>query len=112
MNIDHRNCDHEATSKDRAACRKARAVRDSRAFDLIRDFNSTSYQPATNYWVFYAANKFAGYQGDIVLEAAHAILDYFSPSGDEAKDNRRRANGYLVTDHIPTMLSTTLHAAS
>lgn len=110
--INHANCSHEATPKDRAACRKARAARESRAFDLIRDFNSTSYSPATNYWVFYAANRFAGYQGNVPLEAALAILDYFSPSGDEAKDDRRRANGYLVTDHIPTMLSTTLHAAS
>lgn len=116
MNIDHRNCAHEATSKDRAACRKARAEaaasRTTCIADLIEVFNEARYIPSPNHWIWYAAQRFAHYEGTDLNEAAAAILDHFYPSGDEAQDARRRANGYLITESAYHMLQTTLHAAS
>lgn len=115
MNIDHRNCAHEATSKARAACRKARAQaiasRNTCIDDLIEVFNE-GYSPSPNYWVFYAATHFASYTGTDLREAADAILTYFYPSGDEATDERRLRNGYTITESAFHMRQITLRVAS
>jgi hypothetical protein len=114
MNIDHRDCDHDATSKARAACRKARAAEASSRATLIQDlievFNEKGDRP--NQWVWYAARRFASYEGEDLNEAAAAILDHFRPSGDEARDAHRTRNGYIITDSHYHMLQITLRAAS
>lgn len=115
--LDHTDCAHEATKKDRAACRKAHAelaeITTRQIDDLLEVFASrASYLSSPTYWVFWAARQFAHYKGDDPRQAAWAVLEYFTPSGDEEADNRRRRNGYTITTNIHTMLSITLRCAS
>lgn len=115
MNIDHRNCDHDATPKARAACRKAHAeaIRSRQVLiaDLIEVFNEDTMMQE-NHWVWYAARRFARYEGDNLNDAADAILTHFYPSGNEETDNHRRANGYIITESHYHMLQITRRAAS
>ena len=115
MNIDHRNCDHDATKAARTICRKARAAeassREVLIQDLIEVFNE-GYSPQPNQWVWYAARHFASYKGEDLNEAAAAVLDHFRPSGDEARDSYRRRNGYIITESHYHMLQITLRSAS
>jgi hypothetical protein len=114
--LNHTDCPHPATKAARAACRKARAeAATSRANDidlLLEVFASKAYTDKPGQWVWYAARRFADYQGDDLREAAAAILTYFQPSGDEARDDYRRRNGYTITSSPAHMLSITLRAAS
>ena len=109
--IDHTNCDHEATKVARAACRKARTARTALCAELIEVFNEGSY-PTPHHWVWYAARRFAKYEGDDLYEAADSILTHFLPSGDEEKDAYRRRNDYIITEDLHRMRSITLRAAS
>jgi hypothetical protein len=110
--IDHSNCSHDRTARDRAACRASRSSRQALKADLIRIFNEANYIPSENYWIWYAARHFGSYTGDDLDIAAGAILSYFLPSGDDAQDANRRRNGYTITEDIYTMLRITLRAAS
>lgn len=109
--ISHTDCTHEATKAARTACRKARMALRVEAAALIGIFNQ-GYAPSPDYWVWYAARHFADYRGADLEEAALAVLAYFRPSGNEARDARRKANGYTITTDIHTMRSITLRAAS
>lgn len=111
MTTAHANCTHPATKADRAACRKAQADGTAQALELIQVFGS-GYDPTPGHWVFYAARRFARYEGSDLTEAATAVLAYFLPSGDEAKDDYRRRNGYTITTDLHTMRSITLRSAS
>ena len=115
--IDHTDCLHEATSKDRAACRKAKADTSAAlalaVATLLEVFASRTMDwDSDTKWVFYAARRFASYEGSDATEAATAVLSYFAPSGDEDRDRNRKANGYTITTDPHTMVSITLRAAS
>lgn len=113
--LNHTDCPHPATKKDRAACRKERAqataTRTAQVADLIEVFTA-GWEPHPNHWIWYAARRFASYDGDNLLEAANAILDHFHPSGDAATDDNRRRNGYIITENPHFMRSITLRSAS
>lgn len=106
----HTDCTHEATKAARAACRKARAAGPSaEVLELVR--------LADGDWIlqgslFYAASRFAGVRTDDALEAATAVVAHFAPSGDEAKDARRRANGWIITTDPRYMLTIANRARS
>lgn len=110
--MNHTDCDHPRTKAARAACRKARAKVDTQALDLLEVFSISDYMGRPDHWVFYAARRFASYEGTDRIAAARAVLDYFLPSGDEDRDERRRANGYTITTDLYTMRTITLRAAS
>lgn len=109
--ISHANCPHEATRAARAACRKAQNDLLVKAHALLGIFNE-GYAPRPDHWVWYAAHHFTDYRGDDRVEAALQVLDYFLPSGNDAWDARRKANGYTITTDIHTMRSITLRSAS
>jgi len=93
----HANCTHPATKAARATCRKNRAAGPSaQVLELIEVLNR-GYSPRPNHWVFFAASRFAQIHTDDVFAAAEAVLAYFAPSGDDAQDDRRRRNGYIIT---------------
>jgi len=112
--LNHTDCLHPATKAARATCRKATAkAAEYRGYDidlLLEVFKVDDDRPTR--WVFYAARRFADYQGEDAREAASAILTHFQPSGDEARDDSRRRNGYTITSDPSKMLSITLRAAS
>lgn len=119
--IDHKDCLHEATSKDRAACRKARASQDAAHEVLIQALlDAMPENDGLGYdWLMRGASIFGGYAGHEVLktpitrrEAAEALLSYFGPSGDEDRDARRRANGYTVTTSASQIRSIILRRCS
>jgi hypothetical protein len=115
--LDHTDCAHEATKKDRAACRKAHAeladITTRQIDDLLEVFaERASGLASPTHWVFYAARRFADYRGEDPRQAAWAVLEYFTPSGDDEADARRIRNGYTITTNIHTMLRITLRAAS
>lgn len=109
----HTDCSHEATKAARAACRKASAAkvtaREAVLTDTIAAFAARGDDLI---WLFRAAAAFPEVRTTDRFEAAAAVYDYFAPSGDEAKDRRRRANGYLVTSNPQDMVSATLRRAS
>jgi len=113
--IDHTNCDHDRTSAARAICRKARATQvDAKAkaiAELLKVLDE-GYTPRPNHWVFYGASHFAQVEVDTPEEAADALLAHFAPSGDEATDARRRANGYIITTDAHEIRRIILRAAS
>jgi hypothetical protein len=92
----HTDCTHPATKAARAACRKARAAIDTEARDLVHFLNQDTFADI-DHWVTYAARRFCNLAEGTATDKARAILDYFAPSGDEAQDARRRANGYTIT---------------
>lgn len=107
----HQDCTHEATKSARATCRKARAAEAAtRAAYLSNVINAFSAKDIT--WLYRAARSFAQVEVTTDLEAAAAVADYFGPSGNEAQDARRRANGYTVTSDPHLMLSLTLRRHS
>jgi hypothetical protein len=111
MTTAHANCTHPATKADRLACRKAKAAVDTLALDLLKVMTS-DFHSNPDHWTFYAASRFAQVHTDDRMIAARAVLDYFLPSGDQARDDNRRRNGYTVTTDLRTMRSITLNAAS
>lgn len=115
--LDHTECAHEATKAARATCRRNRAKAldyHNKDIDLLLEVfrSKATYTDRPDQWVWWAARNFTSYKGEDVREAASAILTHFHPSGDEALDNRRKANGYIITTMPHTMLSITLRAAS
>ena len=82
-----------------------------KATELIRVLASGS-DPRPNYWVFYGASAFADLRTDDPIEAAEAVLAYFAPSGDAKKDERRRQNGYTITEDPYTIRRIILRRAS
>jgi hypothetical protein len=109
----HQDCDHEATKAARAACRKAKAsaakAQEGKLADIIAAFATRGDDLN---WLFIAARTFPQVKTDDRFEAAAAVLDYFGPSGDEAQDARRRANGYIVTTDPYEMVRITLRRHS
>ena len=82
-----------------------------KASDLIRIL-SEGYEPRPNYWVFYGARAFADLDTDDPNEAALAILKYFAPTNDSNADERRRKNGYTITEDPYTIRRIILRRAS
>jgi hypothetical protein len=100
----HQDCTHEATKAARTSCRKDRAsglAAAREALDII-----------TARWALTGASNFTDYKGSDPLEATIALLAYFGPSGDEAQDARRRANGYIITTSAATIRSIILRRNS
>ena len=111
--IDHTDCLHEATAKDRAACRKDRASAAAALEVLILALFDA--MPATGEirdWLTYGASCFGDTYTSDRREAALALLAYFGPSGDEDRDASRRRNGYLVTTDAYEIRRTILRRAS
>lgn len=111
MTTNHSNCDHPATKAGRAACRKARATGQVEAQALIAFFDSCSNTLGID-WVIRGAARFGSYQGTDRMEAAAALVAYFAPSGDDARDADRRRNGYTITTSPSEIRSIILRAAS
>lgn len=109
--IDHTNCDHEATPRDRAACRKAQAEAAAATEVLIQALFAAMPEGELHDWLLRGAYTFASYEGSDRREAAEALLSYFGPVG-EAEDARRRANGYIVTTDASTIRRTILRRHS
>lgn len=110
---DHSTHDHDATPAARAACRKAVAAASS-AHNAARDALIAAFAAKSDYrnWLSYAAGRFAQVRTEDPIVAAEAVMTYFFPSGDEAYDARRRANGYTVTTDVNLIVHITLRAAS
>lgn len=96
MTTAHANCTHPATKADRLACRKAHQANLTKALDLLAYFDA---RRDYNDWVLMGAQRFGNFEGSAQdrTAAALSLLTYFAPSGDEATDARRRANGYTIT---------------
>jgi V8-like Glu-specific endopeptidase len=88
-NTTHSNCSHEATPSARATCRKARQARTAEVAAARAIIGSD--------WALTAAHDWTDYKGDDDFEATAAVLAYFAPSGDDRKDARRLADGYIIT---------------
>src|SRR6478752_6389400 len=111
--INHASHNHPATSAARAACRKTLAAsQDATKRERLIMVMGEGFQTQPGQWLYYAARRFAGYQGQDDMEAAAAILTFFASSGDEAKDQRRVANGYTITSDPYLIRSITMRAAS
>lgn len=111
MTTSHTNCDHEATPRDRAACRKDRASGIAEAIRLLDFLNEgNAFEP--DKWVWYGARRFARYEGTDRIEAAKALLLHFAPSGNDLADDARRRNGYTITTDFRTIRSIIFRAAS
>lgn len=102
----HTNCEHDRTPAARAACRKARKnlAHIEARIELINVLGAE--------WVLKAAWRFGSLQTTDVVDAADAILGYFAPSGDEARDRGRRANGYIITTSAREIRSIVLRSFS
>lgn len=105
--INHADHDHPATSAARSACRKAATnAATQEAADIAR------FISIMGDWTFYAASRFAKCQTKDINEAAKAAIAHFAPSGDEATDRRRIADGWTITTNFNQIRSITLQAAS
>lgn len=99
----HATCTHPRDKAGRLACRKARALKVAAITELETFFTARG----DTEWLMRGAARFGSYQGTDTFEAATALLDYFAASGDKARDDRRRANGYTITDsphHIRSII--------
>lgn len=111
--LNHASHDHPATSAARAACRKALAAsQDTTKAERLIMVMDQGFSLRPGQWLYLAARRFAGYQGQDDMEAAKAVLAYFAPSGDEVKDQGRIRNGYIITEDPYTIRSITLRSAS
>lgn len=98
MTSSHANCDHEFTKAARATCRKVRAEAANERNTWIDALLAAMPENDLGIdWLVRGAQNFSDYRGDNRIEAANALLDYFAPSGDEARDASRRRNGYVIT---------------
>lgn len=111
--IDHKDCLHEATSKDRAACRKWHAEREAFVDEILAALPSDDF---LHDWCLRGANRFhiddRPEQGWNRREAAHQLAKYFAPSGDEDRDANRRRNGHTITTSASQIRSIILRAYS
>ncbi|AWY05220.1 hypothetical protein SEA_MARGARET_40 [Gordonia phage Margaret] len=108
MTTTHANCDHDRTPAARAICRKAqRAVAAKRQADIAEMIRVVGDR-----WVFRGASMFTRTHTDDLAVAADALYNYFAPTGDDARDRARRANGYVVTTSAQVIRRTVLYAAS
>lgn len=99
----HSNCTHPADKAGRLACRKERALKVA----AITELETYFIRQGDTEWLIRGAARFGSYQGTDTFEAATALLDYFAPSGDKARDDRRKANGYTITEaphHIRSII--------
>lgn len=115
--IDHKDCLHEATSKDRAACRKARREAETAHEVLVQAlFEAMPSNDLGGDWLLRGAAKFNTDEAPVLgrnrRQAADALISYFAPSGDQARDDYRRRNGYIITTSASQIRSIILRSFS
>ena len=117
--IDHKDCLHEATSSARAICRKARREAEAAHEALVQALFEA--MPSNDRfgidWLLRGAAKFNTDEvqpenGRNRRQAADALISYFAPSGDQAKDDYRRRNGYIITTSASQIRSIILRSFS
>ncbi len=109
--INHSGHSHPATSAARATCRKATNGQEA-TIDRFLATMERGYCPTPGHWTFYAASRFADYRDGDIRAAAKATIAAFAPSGDEATDRRRIANGYIITTSFEEIRRIALRCAS
>jgi hypothetical protein len=103
MTTSHADHDHDNTKAARALCRKNAFLADSTAKAEVLACISTfrglaaAYERDQDEWIWYGVRAFTAYKGTDIYEATRALLDYFAPTGDDAKDARALADGHLIT---------------